>query len=64
MNYREHCIEQNFPIPTEPIFFSKFASAIIAPGDDIIYPEVTTALDWEVELVIVIGKDGKNIKVR
>ena len=63
MNYREHCIEQKFPIPTEPIFFNKFASTIIASGDDIIYPEVTTALDWEVELVIVIGKGGKNIKV-
>ncbi|XP_071793791.1 oxaloacetate tautomerase fahd2, mitochondrial-like [Asterias amurensis] len=62
MNYREHCIEQKFPIPTEPIFFNKFASTIIASGDDIIYPEVTTALDWEVELVIVIGKGGKNIK--
>ncbi|XP_038070646.1 fumarylacetoacetate hydrolase domain-containing protein 2-like [Patiria miniata] len=62
MNYREHCIEQNVPIPTEPIFFSKFASTIVASGDDIIYPDVTEELDWEVELVIVIGKNGKNIQ--
>ncbi|XP_022110460.1 fumarylacetoacetate hydrolase domain-containing protein 2-like [Acanthaster planci] len=62
MNYREHCIEQKVPIPTEPIFFSKFASSIVASGDDIIYPDVTDELDWEVELVIVIGKNGKNIK--
>ena len=35
MNYREHCTEQGLPIPTEPVIFSKFASAICAPGDPI-----------------------------
>ena len=32
MNYVDHCVEQNFPIPTEPIIFSKFANTIIASG--------------------------------
>eukprot|EP00057_Strongylocentrotus_purpuratus_P001505 XP_001199448.2 PREDICTED: fumarylacetoacetate hydrolase domain-containing protein 2 [Strongylocentrotus purpuratus] len=62
MNYRDHCTEQNYPIPTEPVIFSKFASAIIGPNDDVAYPELTEALDWEVELTVVIGKGGKNIK--
>ena len=35
MNYREHCTEQGIPIPTEPVIFSKFASAICASGDPI-----------------------------
>lgn len=38
MNYRDHCTEQNAPIPTEPIIFSKFPSAITGPYDDIILP--------------------------
>ncbi|ESO93041.1 hypothetical protein LOTGIDRAFT_216279 [Lottia gigantea] len=62
MNYTDHCLEQNAPVPVEPVIFSKFASSIIASGDDIIYPDETQELDWEVELVIVIGKEGKNVK--
>ncbi|XP_077992554.1 oxaloacetate tautomerase fahd2, mitochondrial-like [Glandiceps talaboti] len=61
-NYRDHCAEQGVPVPTEPVVFSKFSSSVVGPGDDIIYPDVTDALDWEVELVVVIGKAGKNIK--
>lgn len=61
MNYRDHCEEQNLPVPEEPVVFSKFNSAIIGPLDSIKYPCETEELDWEVELVIVIGKEGKNI---
>jgi len=60
MNYVDHCKEQNFPIPTEPIIFSKFNNSISGPGDDIIL-EHTQELDFEVELVIVVGKRGRNI---
>lgn len=38
MNYRDHCLEQNAPIPKEPIIFSKFPCAITGPYDDIILP--------------------------
>lgn len=62
MNYVDHCTEQNFPIPTEPIIFNKFASAIVGPTDNIeLFPE-TKELDFEVELAIVIGKEGRRIK--
>ncbi|KAK3771851.1 hypothetical protein RRG08_028759 [Elysia crispata] len=61
MNYRDHCEEQNLPVPKEPVVFSKFNSAIIGPSDAIKYPSETEELDWEVELVIVMGKEGKNI---
>ncbi|GFR84126.1 fumarylacetoacetate hydrolase domain-containing protein 2-like [Elysia marginata] len=63
MNYRDHCEEQNLPVPQEPVVFSKFNSAIIGPTDSIKYPSETEELDWEVELVIVIGKEAKNVPV-
>nr|KAG5691785.1 hypothetical protein BaRGS_003181 [Batillaria attramentaria] len=62
MNYKDHCEEQGVPVPEEPVIFSKFNSSIIGPEDDLVYPEETKQLDWEVELVIVIGKTAKNVK--
>ncbi|KPP79044.1 fumarylacetoacetate hydrolase domain-containing protein 2-like [Scleropages formosus] len=62
MNYRDHCLEQNAPIPKEPIIFSKFPSAITGPFDDIILPDESQEVDWEVELAFVIGRKGKRIK--
>ncbi|KAI1900899.1 hypothetical protein AGOR_G00054590 [Albula goreensis] len=62
MNYRDHCLEQNAPIPKEPIIFSKFPSAITGPYDDITMPDESKEVDWEVELAFVIGKKGKHIK--
>ncbi|TNM89408.1 hypothetical protein fugu_003642 [Takifugu bimaculatus] len=62
MNYRDHCLEQNAPIPKEPIIFSKFPSAITGPYDDIILPSESEEVDWEVELAFVIGRRGKHIK--
>ncbi|CAN9513047.1 unnamed protein product [Ophioblennius macclurei] len=62
MNYRDHCLEQNAPIPKEPIIFSKFPSAITGPYDDICLPSESHEVDWEVELAFVIGRRGKHIK--
>nr|CAD7194991.1 unnamed protein product [Timema douglasi] len=62
LNYSGHCDEQNVPYPKEPVFFSKFSSCIVGPYDDVKYPSVTKALDWEVELAIVIGKTAKDVK--
>jgi len=56
MNYKDHCEEQGAPIPTEPLVFNKFPSCVTGPNDDIPLPGCTQSLDWEVELVIVIGK--------
>lgn len=62
MNYKDHCEEQNAPVPTEPVIFNKFPSSIIGPTEDLQYPEETQKLDWEVELTIVIGKDAKRVQ--
>ena len=61
LNYADHAAESNMPIPSEPVVFSKFSSTIIGPGDAIRLPSVTQSVDYEVELVAVIGTAGKDI---
>ncbi len=61
LNYRDHAEESGQPIPTEPVCFSKFSSAVIGPEEPIILPRVSHKVDYEAELVVVIGKPGKNI---
>eukprot|EP00467_Chlorarachnion_reptans_P002895 CAMPEP_0114513350 /NCGR_PEP_ID=MMETSP0109-20121206/15512_1 /TAXON_ID=29199 /ORGANISM="Chlorarachnion reptans, Strain CCCM449" /LENGTH=290 /DNA_ID=CAMNT_0001693195 /DNA_START=49 /DNA_END=921 /DNA_ORIENTATION=- len=61
LNYVDHCKETKLPIPKEPVVFNKFPSSISADGDTIpLYN--TNELDYEVELVIVIGKHARNVK--
>lgn len=61
LNYRDHAIEGGKAIPTEPVVFGKFANTLIAHGEAIQIPKVAQKVDYEAELVIVIGKRGKNI---
>ena len=107
MNYVDHCLEQNQPIPKEPVIFkcvpwlslraatrgervciasrrcacpcccsacvvtrallshlaprSKFPTAIIADGDPLVCPREVAELDFEVELAVVIGKEGRRV---
>lgn len=61
LNYRDHAIEGGQPIPTEPVLFAKFPNTLIATGDPIKLPKVSQKVDYEAELVIVIGRRGKNI---
>uniref|UniRef100_A0A674GWC7 Fumarylacetoacetate hydrolase domain containing 2A n=2 Tax=Taeniopygia guttata TaxID=59729 RepID=A0A674GWC7_TAEGU len=62
LNYHDHCQEQAVKVPKEPLIFSKFPSAITGPFDDIVHPQDTSELDWEVELAAVIGKRGRHIE--
>ncbi len=61
LNYTDHARETGATIPSEPIVFSKFATAVIGPGDSIVLPRVAHKVDYEAELVVVIGRRGKNI---
>lgn len=61
LNYRDHALETGSPIPSEPVVFNKFPQAIIGPDDAIILPRVSHEVDYEAELVVVIGQRGKNI---
>jgi 2,4-diketo-3-deoxy-L-fuconate hydrolase len=60
-NYRDHCAEQNVPVPDRPIIFTKFATSLTGPRDNIILPRISTQIDFEIELAFVIGKTGKHI---
>ena len=61
LNFKDHAIEQNLPIPKEPIIFSKFTNSICGPNDDINIPKNSEHTDWEVELGFVIGKKAKYV---
>jgi 2-keto-4-pentenoate hydratase/2-oxohepta-3-ene-1,7-dioic acid hydratase in catechol pathway len=62
LNYRDHAIETNMPIPATPVVFSKFTNTVIGPGDPIVLPKNSTKPDYEVELAVVIGKGGRHIQ--
>lgn len=62
LNYRKHAREVNLPIPKQPVLFSKFNNALSAHNSKIRLPvEVAHKFDYETELVIVIGKQAKNL---
>ncbi len=55
-NYTNHIREMGRDLPDHPTLFPKFADTLAGANDDIVKPTETEALDWEVELVVVIGK--------
>lgn len=60
-NYRDHARETGTPIPTEPVLFMKAASALSGPFDPVQTPRGATELDYEVELVILIGRTARYV---
>lgn len=56
LNYRDHALETGAEIPTEPVVFSKLDGTRCGPDDPIPLPEVSQQVDYEAELVMVIGK--------
>jgi 2-keto-4-pentenoate hydratase/2-oxohepta-3-ene-1,7-dioic acid hydratase in catechol pathway len=61
LNYRDHAAEGGVPIPREPVLFSKFATAVIGPEAPIVLPSVSQEVDYEAELVLVVGRKGRYI---
>ncbi|UQZ83236.1 Ureidoglycolate lyase [Paenibacillus konkukensis] len=62
LNYRKHAEETNAPIPKFPILFNKFNNTLTGHGADVPLPvKVTDQVDYEAELVIVIGKEAKYV---
>jgi 2-keto-4-pentenoate hydratase/2-oxohepta-3-ene-1,7-dioic acid hydratase in catechol pathway len=62
LNYRDHAAESGVPLPREPVLFSKFATALIGAGEAIRLPAVSRKVDYEAELVLVVGKKGRHLK--
>lgn len=63
LNYRRHAEEGQQPIPEYPVLFMKTSSAVQNPGDPIVLPRHlrSDAVDYECELVVVIGKTCHNV---
>ncbi|MDR7295259.1 ureidoglycolate lyase/2,4-diketo-3-deoxy-L-fuconate hydrolase [Pelomonas aquatica] len=62
LNYADHAAESGLPVPTEPVVFAKWTSAICGPDDDVQIPRGSVKTDWEVELGVVIGQGGRYIE--
>ena len=61
LNYADHARESGQAPPSEPVLFCKFPTAVLAPGEPIVLPTVSKEVDYEAELVVVIGQGGRNI---
>src|SRR6267378_2269127 len=61
LNYRDHAAESNMAIPERPVVFSKFSTAVIAPGEAVVLPATSEQVDYEAELAVVIGRRAKNV---
>jgi 2-keto-4-pentenoate hydratase/2-oxohepta-3-ene-1,7-dioic acid hydratase in catechol pathway len=61
LNYRKHAEETNAPIPEYPILFNKFNNTLAGDGEDVPLPRTSQKVDYEAELVIVIGKTAKYV---
>ncbi len=56
LNYRDHAIESGMEIPSEPVVFNKLAGALCGPDDCVPLPACSSKVDYEAELVLVVGK--------
>ena len=64
LNYREHALESKMPIPKYPVLFYKPWTALAGPFEDIVVPKIAQevpSIDYECELVAIIGKEGQDI---
>ncbi len=61
LNYKDHAEEQGAELPAAPLFFAKYPTALIGPGDPIVIPEIVTKCDYEAELGVVLGATVRGV---
>lgn len=61
LNYSDHIAESKMPTPEQQVWFNKQPSCIVGPGVGVEIPKVSFAVDWEAELVVVIGKHCRHV---
>jgi ureidoglycolate lyase len=61
LNYADHIVESNMQTPADQVWFSKASTSANGPNDPIQLPKVSQALDYEAELVAVIGEGGRHV---
>jgi acylpyruvate hydrolase len=62
LNYVKHIEEVGATPPEYPTVFAKYARALIGDGEPIVMPSISRRVDWEVELVVVIGREARNVQ--
>lgn len=63
VNYADHAKETGAEVPPEPVVFNKFPTALCGPEQPVRLPRVAQQVDYEAELVVVIGRPGRYIPV-
>ena len=63
LNYRDHAAESGAELPTHPITFAIWPSALIADGDQIVIPAHVDRIDYEAELGVVIDREARDVSV-
>jgi len=61
LNYRDHIAEMGMEAPETPVFFNKQVTCVVGPGADVHMPRVSTFLDYEAELALVIGRRCRHV---
>jgi len=61
LNYRNHILEMGRDLPEHPTLFAKYSSALIGAHDDIVLPRVSSQVDWEAELAVIIGAPARHV---
>jgi 2-keto-4-pentenoate hydratase/2-oxohepta-3-ene-1,7-dioic acid hydratase in catechol pathway len=63
LNYADHIAESGMQAPEFPVFFNKQVTCVVGPGADVHMPRVSTLLDYEGELALVIGRRCRHVPV-
>jgi 2-keto-4-pentenoate hydratase/2-oxohepta-3-ene-1,7-dioic acid hydratase in catechol pathway len=61
LNYYDHASEAGFAAPDEPVLFAKYPNSLIGPDVDIVVPDICSAVDYEAELGLVIGRTAARV---
>jgi 2-keto-4-pentenoate hydratase/2-oxohepta-3-ene-1,7-dioic acid hydratase in catechol pathway len=61
LNYRDHAAESGQDLPSRPLLFAKWQTSLIGPGDPIVLPAISSQVDFEAELGVLIGTRTRNV---
>ena len=63
MNYRDHAAEAGLDVPERPVLFGLWPSSLVGPGEPIVIPPISSQVDFEAELGVVIGERARDVPV-
>ncbi|SJZ34543.1 fumarylacetoacetate hydrolase family protein [Selenihalanaerobacter shriftii] len=63
LNYLDHAKELNMELPEEPVIFMKPSTSVIGPEDEINYPQMSSQVDYEAEIAVVMKKEAKDLTI-